>query len=391
MGVIDRIRDFHADLTAWRRDIHANPETAFEEHRTAAFVAEKLESFGVQVHRGLARTGVVGTLKAGTGNRAIGLRADMDALHLEEKNQFGHRSTVAGKMHACGHDGHTIMLLGAARYLAETRNFDGTVHFIFQPAEENEGGGRVMVEEGLFERFPVESVFGMHNMPGIPLGKMAVRSGPVMASADFFDIRVRGVGAHGAYPHTGIDPIVVGSEIVMAAQTIVSRNADPMKSAVVSITQFNGGHTTNVIPEDVVLRGTARAFLPGMQDLIEKRLKRICEGVGMAHGAEVACTYQRLYPPTINTADETDLAAAAAMATVGAENTILDLPPMMGAEDFSWMLKERPGCYVFLGNGDGAGSCMIHNPLYDFNDEAIPLGASYWANLTEQVLRPAAR
>ena len=390
MGVIDRIRDFHADLTAWRRDIHANPETAFEEHRTAAFVAEKLESFGVQVHRGLARTGVVGTLKAGTGNRAIGLRADMDALHLEEKNEFGHRSTVAGKMHACGHDGHTIMLLGAARYLAETRNFDGTVHFIFQPAEENEGGGRVMVEEGLFERFPVESVFGMHNMPGIPLGKMAVRSGPVMASADFFDIRVRGVGAHGAYPHTGIDPIVVGSEIVMAAQTIVSRNADPMKSAVVSITQFYGGHTTNVIPEDVVLRGTARAFLPGMQDMIEKRLKRICEGVGMAHGAEVACKYERLYPPTINTADETDLAAAAAIATVGRENTILDLPPMMGAEDFSWMLKERPGCYVFLGNGDGAGSCMIHNPLYDFNDEAIPLGASYWANLTEQVLRPAA-
>jgi hippurate hydrolase len=386
MPVIERIRDFHADMTAWRRDLHAHPETAFEERRTADLVAERLGSFGIEVHRGLAKTGVVGTLKAGSANRAIGLRADMDALDLEEKNEFPHRSRHAGKMHGCGHDGHTTMLLGAAKYLAETRNFDGIVHFIFQPAEENEAGGRVMVQDGLFERFPVEAVYGMHNMPGIDVGKVVVRKGPMMASADMFRIRIRGVGAHGAYPHRGIDPVVVAAEMVLALQSIVSRTTDPLEAAVVSTTIMRGGHATNVIPEEVELAGTTRAFLPEVQDMIERRLRQIAEGVALAHGASADVDYQRRYPPTINTAEETDVAAAAAAEVVGAENVLRNVPPSMGSEDFAWMLRERPGSYVWIGNGAGEGSCMVHNPRYDFNDEVLPIGASYWARLTERVL-----
>ena len=390
MPVKNRIAEFHGDMIEWRHDLHSHPETAFEEVRTAAMVAEKLAGFGLEVHRGLARTGVVGVLKAGKGGGSIGLRADMDALDLTELNGFDHRSQHEGKMHACGHDGHTTMLLGAARYLAEARNFDGTVYFIFQPAEENEAGGRVMVDEGLFRQFPCEAVYGMHNMPGIPVGQMGVMPGPMMASADFFQIDVKGVGAHGAFPHTGVDPIVVASEIVLALQRIVSRSVDPLQQAVVSVTQFNSGFTSNVIPESATLKGTTRAFLPEVQDMIEREMKRIADGVASAHGAQAKFHYDRRYPPTVNTANETEIAAAAAVRVVGESNVRRDLPPVMGAEDFGWMLKAKPGCYVWIGNGDEPGGCHVHNPNYDFNDEILPIGASYWAALVEQVL-PVAR
>ncbi len=391
MPIINRIAEFHDDMVAWRRDIHAHPETAFEEVRTAKVVAEKLESFGIEVHRGLAKTGVVGVLKAGTGSRAIGLRADMDALDIEERNGFDYRSRHEGKMHACGHDGHTTMLLGAARHLAETRNFDGTVYFIFQPAEENVAGGRVMVEEGLFERFPVEGVYGLHNMPGTEVGQIVVRGGPMMASADMFELVIRGVGGHGAFPHKTTDPVVVAAEIVNAWQTIVSRVTDPLESAVVSVTQIHGGHATNVIPDTVTLSGTTRAFLPEIQDLIEERMRRIAEGISAAHGASCEFTYDRRYPPVINPERETELAAAAAARVVGPENVRDDVPPVMGAEDFAWMLKARPGNYAWLGNGkDGeVGGCAVHNPNYDFNDEILTIGASYWVELVQTVLAPA--
>ncbi len=390
MGVIDRIKAFHPELTDIRRDLHAHPETAFEEVRTADIVAEKLQSWGLDIHRGLAKTGVVGTLKAGRANRAIGLRADMDALDLIELNEFGHKSRHDGKMHGCGHDGHTVMLLGAAKYLAENRNFDGTVHFIFQPAEENLAGGKVMIDDGLFEKFPVESVYGMHNMPGLEVGKFAVRVGPMMASADMFTVKVRGVGAHGAYPHKGVDTVLVASEMVMALQSIVARNVDPLEPAVISVTMFQSGHTTNVIPEHALLGGTVRAFRPEVQDLLERRMREVLDGVARAHGAEVELDYQRRYPPTINTSDETELAATAAAMVVGADNVVHNMAPSMGAEDFAWMLRERPGSYVWIGNGAGEGSCMVHNPRYDFNDEVLPIGSSYWVRLVETILKPAA-
>ena len=390
MPIINRIAEFHDEMTAWRRDIHAHPETAFEEVRTADFVAEKLESFGIEVHRGLAKTGVVGTLKAGHGPKRIGLRADMDALDLQELNSFDHRSTHDGKMHACGHDGHTTMLLGAAKYLAETKNFDGTVHFIFQPAEENVAGGRVMVEEGLFEKFPVDGVYGVHNMPGMAAGKVVVRTGPMMASADFFEGTITGVGAHGAMPHQGIDPVVIAAQIVLAWQGIVSRSTDPMESAVISVTQVHGGHTTNVIPEQVVVSGTTRAFLPEIQDMIEAKMRTMGEGICAAHGASFAFEYARRYPPTINTAKETAIAASAAAKVVGADNVLDNEPPVMGAEDFAWMLRERPGSYIWIGNGeaDQKGGCSVHNPKYDFNDDILTVGASYWASLVHDVLSP---
>jgi amidohydrolase len=384
MPIINRIADFHRDMTTWRRDIHAHPETAFEEHRTAEVVAEKLAGFGVEVHRGLAGTGVVGTLKgARPGGRAIALRADLDALHIHEKNGFDHASQNTGKMHACGHDGHTTMLLGAARYLAETRNFAGTVHFVFQPAEENEGGGRRMVEEGLFSKFPVESVFGMHNWPGLPSGKFAVRTGPMMASFDIFEAVVRGKGGHGAMPHEGIDPVVIAAQLVTAFQAIVSRNTHPLESAVISVTQIHGGDTWNVIPDDVVLRGTTRTFKPEIQDLVERRMREVAESLCAAHGASLGWRYERRYPSTINTAAETETAASVLAEIVGEENVRRDVLPSMGSEDFAFMLQEKPGSYVWIGNG---GSANLHNPGYDFNDEILPLGASYWARLVERVL-----
>jgi len=386
MPILNRIADFHTDLTAWRRDIHAHPETAFEEKRTADVVATRLQEFGIEIDRGLAGTGVVGTLKGSRpGARAIAIRADMDALDVTEKNGFHHRSTHAGKMHACGHDGHTTMLLGAARYLAETRNFAGTVHFIFQPAEENEGGGRVMVERGLFEKFPVEAVYGMHNWPGLPVGQFAVRAGPVLASFDIFEIVVEGKGSHGAMPHTGIDPVVTAAQITLALQTIRSRSTHPLDGAVVSVTQVHGGDTWNVIPDEVVLRGTTRSFKPEVQDTIEDGIRRIAEGVAAAQGARVRVRYERRYPPTVNTEKETEIAAAAASEVAGPGNVIRNFTPSMGAEDFAFMLQARPGCYVLIGNGEE--SAGLHNPHYDFNDEVLTTGASYWARLVERVLK----
>jgi amidohydrolase len=389
MPIINRIAEFHPDMTEWRRHIHANPETAFEEHETSAFVAEKLESFGIEVHRGLAGTGVVGTLRGAKGDGpAIGLRADMDALHMEEKNQHPWRSRNPGKMHACGHDGHTAMLLGAARYLSETRNFAGTVHFIFQPAEENEGGGRVMVEDGLFDRFDCETVWGMHNFPGQDLGTFAVCRGPSMAAADRYDIRIRGKGGHAAAPHLATDTIVAGAQLINALQTIASRIIDPIENVVVTITQFHAGDAYNIIPEDAVLRGTIRSFTPEVRDAAEAALHRIAAGVAQSAGVEIEIDFERGYPPTVNEAAACDFAADVAADIVGAEHVIQDPDPKMGAEDFSYMLQQRPGCYIWIGNGPGVGGCWLHNPQYDFNDAVLPLGATYWARLTETRLAP---
>jgi hippurate hydrolase len=387
MPIINRIADLHDEMTAWRRDIHQHPETAFEEQRTADVVAAKLESFGIEVHRGLAGTGVVGSLQGQhDGRRAIGLRADMDALDIHELNRFAHRSQIQGKMHACGHDGHTTMLLGAAKYLAETRNFAGTVHFIFQPAEENEGGARVMVEEGLFDRFPVEAVFGMHNWPGLAAGRFAVRPGPVMAAFDIFELTVRGRGSHAAMPHLGIDPVVVAAKIVEGLQTVASRATDPLHSVVVSVTQIHGGDTWNVIPNEVVLRGTTRSFDLEVQDAIEPAIRRIAGGICEAFGAAMEARYERRYPSTVNSEAETELAARAAAAVAGDRNLDRNPTPCMGSEDFAYMLRARPGAYIWLGNGPMDGGCLLHNPHYDFNDAILPIGASYWATLVEQVL-----
>jgi amidohydrolase len=386
MSVIEAIAACQDELTAWRRDIHAHPETAFEEERTADIVAKALESFGIDVHRGLGRTGVVGRLRVGGSERIIGLRADMDALPMQELNSFGHRSRHDGKMHGCGHDGHTTMLLGAARYLAKTRNFDGTVHFIFQPAEEGAGGARVMIEDGLFQRFPCDAVYGMHNWPGMPPGTFGVRNGPFLAAADNFSITIRAKGAHGAMPHLGIDPVVVGAELVSALQTIASRTVDPLEAAVVSVTQFHAGEADNVIPETAVLSGTTRSFKPAVQDRIEARMQAICAGVAAAHEVAIELDYRRNYPPLVNTEAEAGRAARAAAAVVGADKVFPDSEPVMGAEDFAFMLQVKPGAYVWIGNGAGEGGCMLHNPHYDFNDAILPVGASYWARLVEQEL-----
>ena len=379
------VRDQEA-MTQWRRDLHAHPEIAFEEHRTSAIVAERLESFGIDVHRGLAKTGVVGRLKAGSGNRAIALRADMDALPMEEHNDFDHRSEVDGMMHACGHDGHTTMLLGAAKYLAENKGFDGTVYFIFQPAEEGEGGGKVMIEEGLFEQFPVETVFGLHNWPGMPVGQFGIAAGPMMAAFDIFDLKITGHGSHAAMPHQGVDSIVTASQVVTALQTIASRNTNPLDALVVSVTQIHGGDAYNIIPDSVQLRGTVRSFKDSVGEYAEQAIRRIATGICEAVGATMQLDYQRRYPSTINHADETELAAAAAASVVGEDNIDRHPVPSMGSEDFAYMLRERPGCYVWLGNGAAEGGCMLHNPGYDFNDDILPIGASYWATLVEQIL-----
>ncbi len=386
MNIPSRIQQQAPHFAALRRDIHAHPETAFEEVRTAALVAQTLESLGIEVHRGLAGTGVVGVLRAGSGLRAIGLRADMDALPLQEQNRFPHHSRHAGRMHACGHDGHTAMLLAAADYLAQTRNFDGTVVFIFQPAEEGGGGARVMVEEGLFERFPVEAVFGLHNWPGLAAGQFAVLPGPVMASADQFDITVRGHGAHAAMPHQGADPVVAGAALVQALQSIVSRTLDPLDAAVLSVTRFCAGDTYNIIPEQARLSGTVRAFRTEVQDRMEAAMERVCNGTAAAHGVQVTLDYQRGYPATVNSAREAEWCRQAASALVGGENVHSGLRPSMGAEDFSCLLQAVPGCYAWLGNGLGEGGCTLHNPHYDFNDDILPVGAAYWARLVEQVL-----
>ena len=386
MPVINRIAAIHDEMTAWRRDIHAHPELGFEEERTAAVVAEKLESFGIPVHRGLAKTGVVGVLEGAPGERAIALRADMDALPILEAGDAPHRSTNDGTMHACGHDGHTTMLLGAARYLAETRNFAGTVYFVFQPAEEGLGGGEAMVTDGLFEQFPAEAVYGMHNWPGLAAGEIAVRTGPMMAACDEFEITVEGTGAHGAMPHLGIDPIVAAAQIVTGLQSIVARTMDPLEAGVVSVTKIHGGDAFNVIPQAVELAGTVRTFNPGVRETIAAGIERIATSTATALGARAHVKVEARFPATVNTADETARAEAAAQAVVGAERVRRDLAPCMGSEDFAYMLQARPGSYVWIGNGAGTGGCFLHNPGYDFNDEILPIGASYWATLVEREL-----
>ena len=382
---------FLADLVALRRDIHAHPELAFHETRTSDIVARELAAYGLEVHRGLAKTGVVGVLRKGSGGRAIGLRADMDALPVEEKNEFAHCSRHAGKMHACGHDGHTTLLLGAARYLAENKDvldFDGTVYFIFQPAEESEAGADVMVKDGLFIKFPMEAVYGLHNWPGIAVGEMSVMPGPVMAGTCAFEISICGHGCHAAMPHQGVDTLVVASHLVLALQTVVSRSLHPCESAVVSVTQIHGGEALNVIPDDAVLRGTIRTFKPEIQDLVEAAIERLCAGIASTFGATIRVSYDRRYPPTVNSPAETELCRQAAGAVFGDAQVRRDDIPSMAAEDFAYMLQVKPGCYVWLGNGPGTGGCSLHNPHYDFNDEILPLGISYWMKLVETVLQP---
>ncbi|MEC5387085.1 M20 aminoacylase family protein [Uliginosibacterium sp. H3] len=379
-------------IGAIRRDIHAHPELAFDEHRTAALVAERLEALGIETHRGIGQTGVVGVIhgKTGASTRAIALRADMDALPIQERNVFEHRSQHEGRMHACGHDGHTAMLLGAAEYLAQTRNFDGTVVLVFQPAEEGQGGGAAMIADGFFERFPVEAVFGMHNWPGMATGRFGVTPGPMMASADRFDIIVKGHGAHAAMPHQGVDPLVAAAHLVQAFQTIVSRITDPLDAAVVSVTQFHAGDAYNVIPGDAHLCGTVRALTAAVRAKTRATMQRICEGVELSHGVKIDFQYHDGYPPTVNTLNEAQMCREVAAGIVGAEAVDWSLPPSMGAEDFAYFLEKRPGCYVWLGNGAATGgehgACMLHNARYDFNDEVIPLGVTYWVRLAEHYL-----
>ena len=385
MPIVNRVADLQPDIQAWRREIHENPELLYEVHRTAAFVADRLREFGCdEVATGLGKTGVVGVIKgkkpAGKGDiKVIGLRADMDALPIEEETNLPYASKTPGKMHACGHDGHTAMLLGAARYLAETRNFDGTAVVIFQPAEEGGGGGREMVADGMMERWGIQEVYGMHNMPGIPVGHFAIRPGAIMAAADQFDITVTGKGGHAAKPHECIDTTVVAAHIIVAAQTIASRSVDPLKQVVVSICTVQTDSTAhNVIPQVVKMKGTVRTLDPKVQDMVQTRLSQVVEGTALALGASAEVNYQRGYPVTINAPEHTDFAAQVAREVSGQVDT--NTPPLMGAEDFSYMLNERPGAYIFLGNGDTA---MVHHPAYNFDDNAIPFGASWYAGMAE--------
>ena len=386
---VEHIRAYHAELTGIRRDLHAHPELAFEESRTASLVARELEKYGVEVHRGLAKTGVVGVIRGRSGSgKAVALRADMDCLPIHETNRFEHRSRNEGRMHACGHDGHTTMLLGASRYLAATRNFGGTAVVIFQPAEEGGGGGEVMVREGLFERFPVNEVYAVHNWPGLPPGQMAVRAGPVMAATDEMTITIRGRGGHGAMPHLAVDPVVASAQVISALQTITSRNANPVDAVVVSICSLQTSQVGafNVIPESVRLIGTVRSFRPDTRDLAERRVKEIASKVADALGASATVEYVRGYPATINSAREAQFAARVGERLFGVGNVITEHEPTMGGEDFSYMLQARPGAYVFLGQGGAASGCLLHNPNFDFNDEVIPLGAGYLAALVEEAL-----
>ena len=388
MPIINRIADYQDELTEWRRYLHKNPELGFEEFKTSDFVANKLGDMGLSVHRGLAGTGVVATLSSGDGSgKAIALRADMDALPLQEKGSVKHRSENPGKMHACGHDGHTTMLLGAAKYLTETQNFNGTVQFVFQPAEEGKGGGKKMIDDGLFNLFPAEEVYGMHNMPGMNVGEFAVAPGPMMAARDNFEILVQGRGAHAAMPHQGVDPVVVGSHIVLALQTITSRNINPQESLVVSVTQFHAGEAFNIIPDSVLLKGTCRVFDKELQETLPERIRLITDGVALTFGAKSELTYHSGYPATINTKSQSEFCAEIAQEIAGSANGVdLNPVPSMGAEDFSYMLQERPGCYIWAGNGDSAG---LHHPEYDFNDQLLAVGASYWSKLVEQRLSKA--
>jgi amidohydrolase len=396
MKVIDSIVTQAAGIAAIRRDIHAHPELCFQEVRTADVVAAKLTEWGIPIHRGMGTTGVVGIVKAGTSTRAIGLRADMDALPMQEFNTFAHTSQNAGKMHACGHDGHTAMLLAAAQHFAKNRNFDGTVYLIFQPAEEGGGGAREMIKDGLFDKFPMEAVFGMHNWPGTQIGKFAVSTGPVMASSNEFKITIHGKGGHAALPHNSTDPIPVAAAMVQAFQTIISRNKKPIDAGVISVTMIHAGQATNVIPDSCELQGTVRTFTLEVLDMIEQRMKEIAQGISASYSATCDFEFVRNYPPTINHPKESEFARSVMTKIVGADNVIAQ-EAVMGSEDFAYMLQAKPGCYVFIANGDGShremghggGPCMLHNPSYDFNDDLIPLGGTYWVRLAEEWLAKA--
>jgi len=392
MNIDSEIEEFQSELSAIRRDVHAHPELGYAEFRTADVIAAKLSEWGIEVHRGLAGTGVVGTIKGSSNPRAIGLRADMDALPLSEQNAFEHRSRHDGKMHACGHDGHIAMLLGAAKYLSSHRDFDGAVHLIFQPAEEgNHAGARTMLREGLFEKFPCDAVFGMHNWPGLKSGNFAVRPGPIMASNNDFTITLEGKGAHAAMPHNGNDPLLAAVQIISALQSIITRNKKPIDSAVLSVTQFHGGTASNIIPNSVWFGGTVRTFTVEVLDLIEQRMKEIASSISFAFGCTVKVQFDRNYPPTINSEAETSIAIDAMRKTVDAKNVDTNVEPTMGAEDFAFMLQEKPGCYVFIGNGEGGhregghglGPCSLHNPSYDFDDNILSIGSQYWVNLVQ--------
>lgn len=394
MLLIDPIIQFHTEIQQIRRDIHAHPELGFEEQRTADLVAKKLTEWGIPLLRGMGITGVVGIITKGTGPRAIGLRADMDALPIREINTFSHASRHEGKMHACGHDGHTAMLLGAARYLSQEAQFDGTVYVIFQPAEEGGGGAQRMIEDGLFTQCPMEAVFGMHNWPGLPVGSFGVISGPMMASSNEFEVIVKGKGAHAAQPHKGIDPIMVAIQIAQSWQTIISRNKNPIDTATLSITQIHAGSATNVIPDEAVLIGTVRTFTTDVLDLIEQRMRAIAEYTAAAFDATADFRFKRNYPSLINHEKETAFAINVMQSIVGAQNVNAQIEPTMGAEDFAFMLQKKPGSYVFIGNGEGThretghglGPCNLHNPSYDFNDSLLPIGATYWVRLVEAYL-----
>ncbi len=390
MKLIDSIVAEAPAMVALRRDLHAHPELCFEEQRTSDIVARALEGWGIEVHRGLGRTGVVGVLRNGNSPRSVGLRADFDALPITEKNRFAHSSRHPGRMHACGHDGHTAMLLGAAQYLAQQRPFEGTVYLVFQPAEEGGGGARVMIEDGLFERFPMDAIFGAHNWPGLDVGAFALCTGPAFASNNEFHIEVVGRGTHAAMPHTGVDPIPVACQLVQAFQTILTRNAHPLDSGVISVTVIRGGETHNVIPDRCILEGTVRAFSMPLVDLIERRMREIAEATCAAFGATCEFTFTRGYPATVNHAAETTFVRGVLSGLVS-NSRVQEFQPTMGAEDFSYYLQERPGCYFVVGNGDGAhrsvdhgaGPCLLHNPSYDFNDALIPLGATMWVRLAQ--------
>jgi len=393
MQLIEPISADAAQIQSLRRDMHAHPELCFREERTSDLIAKALSSWGVPVHRGLGRTGVIGTIRNGGSGRAVGLRADIDALPITEHNTFAHASVHRGRMHACGHDGHTAMLLAAAKYLSTHRNFDGTVHLIFQPAEEGGGGAREMMKEGLFELFPMEAVFGVHNWPGLAAGQFAVRSGPVFASSNEFTITIHGRGAHAAMPHNGIDPVPVACQMIQAFQTIISRNKRPIDTGVISVTMLNAGEATNVVPESCELRGTVRAFTVEVLDLIEERMRRIAHSTCQAFEATCQFDFTRNYPPTVNHVRETAFVRDVLGRFAGPEN-VQEFEPTMGAEDFSFFLQEKPGCYFLIGNGQGdhrtpdhgAGPCLLHNPSYDFNDALIPVGGSMWVRLVEEWL-----
>ena len=390
MSTSELLAPLHAEMTAWRQDIHAHPELGFQENRTAGLVAAKLEAFGFdEVHRGVGRTGVVGVLRAGKSGRSVGLRADMDALPILEVNRFGHCSVNKGVMHACGHDGHTAMLLGAARYLSATRRFDGVVNFIFQPAEEGLGGARAMIDDGLFDRFPCQAVFGMHNRPSLDIGRFAVRSGPMMAGGAFFDIRVTGKGAHGARPETSVDAALVAAQIAVTLQSIVSRNVAPIDTAVLSVTRIHAGDAYNVIPQTAELGGTVRAFSSEVMQLVERSMRRVAQATAAAFGATAEVDFRLLFSPTVNNPAEAEFAARICAELVGQDKVERNPPLIMASEDFSFMLEQVPGCYLNIGNGLAEGGCEVHNPAYDFNDRALPRGAAFFARAVEAKLAPA--